>query len=560
MNGAPGTWYLAPGVGRFWAVWGNTGILRFAQNDGCWGRDVSSGKDVSGKDIGGVPFNRIVEGNTVGLFGGVEDEDGCDGVERLGGKLHVEGGAVLGELERLVGGVGEEVGSGDLAGHLVDVEGAGPVEDFDVDLVAFGGGAPVPGGGEFGLAVVAFFGGAEGSGGSIEDRWAGAVDGLAVDLHPLAYLLETLDFRLRDDAVGVGADVEEVVAALAGDVDEVAEEGLGGLEVGVEGLVTPGVVDGHAGLPVSAGEALGGDVLLGGLGVALVGSAETVVPDEVGVLVEEGDDLGGALRSHVLCRRVEPDDDRVVLVVVEELFDLGDGFLVEVVVEAAILGFIPVVVGSVAVSRGVGGAAGVGPVLVLRVVEAELDALLAALFGEFFEGVALEGSGGDDVEGIDLGVEHGEAVVVLGGDDDVLHAGGLGEGDDVVGAEAGGVELRGEGLVVGDGDGGAVHDPFADAGNLLAVPGSGGDGVESPVNEHAEAGITPPGHAGVSLSGSLLVLDGGDGMVDGGGVSLGALELRIGQRGGGEKEAGCDASVQELHGVFLEVNFAAREL
>ena len=91
-----------------------------------------------------------------------------------------------------------------------------------------------------------------------------------------------------------------------------------------------------------------------------------------------------------------------------------------------------------------GGAAGGGPVLRLRVVEAELDALLAALFGEFFEGIALEGRGVDDVEGIGLGVEHGEAVVVFGGDDDVLHAGGLGERDDVVGVEAGGIELAGE--------------------------------------------------------------------------------------------------------------------
>ena len=47
-------------------------------------------------------------------------------------------------------------------------------------------------------------------------------------------------------------------------------------------------------------------------------------------------------------------------------------------------------------------------------------------------GIALERRGGDDVEGVGLRVEHGEAIVVLGGDDDVLHAGGFGEGDDVV--------------------------------------------------------------------------------------------------------------------------------
>ena len=189
---------------------------------------------------------------------------------------------------------------------------------------------------------------------------------------------------------------------------------------------------------------------------------------------------------------VEPDDGGEVAVVGEELFELGDGLGVEVGVEVAVLCGVPVVGGGVVVAGLEGGAAGSGPVLVLRVVEAELDALLAALFGEFVEGVAFEGSGGDDVEGVGLGVEHGEAVVVLGGDDDVLHAGGFGEGDDVVGAEAGGVELWGEGFVVGDGDGGVVHDPLADAGDLLAVPGAGGDGVEAPVDEHAEAGFAPP--------------------------------------------------------------------
>ena len=232
---------------------------------------------------------------------------------------------------------------------------------------------------------------------------------------------------------------------------------------------------------------------------------------------------------------VEPDDDGVLLVVFEELFDLGDGLVVEVVVEAAVLCLVPVAGGLVVVAADDGGAAGGGPILRLRVVEAEFDALLAALFGEFFERVALEGGGGDDVEGVDLGVEHGEAVVVFGGDDDVLHAGGFGEGDDVVRAEAGGVELGGEGFVVGDGDGGVVHDPLADAGDLLAVPCAGGDGVEAPVDEHAEAGFAPPLHAGVFLGGGFGVLDGGDGVVDGGGVGWGACELRVGD-GGGEEE------------------------
>lgn len=181
----------------------------------------------------------------------------------------------------------------------------------------------------------------ETSGGDVKDRGAGAVDGLAIDLEPLAQLLEAVTPGLRDDALGVGPDVQEMVASLAGDVDEVAEEGLGGFEVGVVVLADPGVVDGHAGLPIAAREALRGDVLLGCFGVALVSPSQAVVPDEVRVLVENLDNLGGTLRGH-LPRCVEPDDDWIVLVVVEELFNLGDGLFVKVIIETAILGLVTV--------------------------------------------------------------------------------------------------------------------------------------------------------------------------------------------------------------------------
>ena len=100
------------------------------------------------------------------------------------------------------------------------------------------------------------FSSGEGAGRDVEEGGFGVVDGFAVDLEPLAHLAEALGFGGGDDAVRVGADVEEIVAAFAGDVDEVAEEGFGGLEVGVVGFVAPGVVHGHAGLPVAAGEAL----------------------------------------------------------------------------------------------------------------------------------------------------------------------------------------------------------------------------------------------------------------------------------------------------------------
>ena len=151
-----------------------------------------------------------------------------------------------------------------------------------------------------------------------------------------------------------------------------------------------------------------------------------------------------------------------------------------------------------------------------------------ALVRQLAQWVAMKGRGVDDVERIGLGVEHGEAVVVLGGDDDVLHAGGLGQRHHIMRIEAGGLNLRRQSLVVGDRDRAVVHDPFADARNLLAVPRAGGNGVEAPVDEHAEAGVAPPAHARVPLGRRLRVLDCSHRMVRIGGNVL-VLGLRPGR-------------------------------
>jgi hypothetical protein len=60
--------------------------------------------------------------------------------------LDVEAFAGVSQHEGFVGGVGEEVGAGYVAGEFVEMEGGGggPLEDFEVDLVGGGGGAPVP--------------------------------------------------------------------------------------------------------------------------------------------------------------------------------------------------------------------------------------------------------------------------------------------------------------------------------------------------------------------------------------------------------------------------------
>ena len=62
-------------------------------------------------------------------------------------------------------------------------------------------------------------------------------------------------------------------------------------------------------------------------------------------------------------------------------------------------------------------------------------------------GVERDVGPGDAKVGL-LGVEHAEAVVVLGGEDDVLHAGGLGHACPSGGVEPGGIERAGQSPVI----------------------------------------------------------------------------------------------------------------
>ena len=173
----------------------------------------------------------------------------------------------------------------------------------------------------------------------------------------------------------------------------------------------------------------------------------------------------------------------------------------------------------------VGVATGRGPILVLGVVEAQLDSLLAAFLGQLLKRVALERRRIDDVERVRLRIEHREAVVMLRGDHDVFHARRLGQRNNIVGAEARWVELRCQCLVIRYRDRGIVHDPLADARNLLTVPGAGRDRIQPPMDEHAKARLAPPLHPRIALSGRLGVLNGGNWMMRRLHIRLAALQL-----------------------------------
>src|SRR3954454_1649193 len=283
-----------------------------------------------------------------------------------------------------------------------------------------------------------------------DDPWADAVDGLAVDEHPIGDFPETLLLLDGQLAVRLGADVEEQVAALGAGLVEEADQLVPGLIGLVARLILPGRAHGDARLPRSF-ERDAGNVLLGRRhGAAGDDCARLRLPRDL------AETLGSAVEE----------DDVDVAVLCHELFHLG---LIEGE-EAGVFG------------RGELGSAVDGEVVLVepaevvrREVEAGRDALRAERAHYGAEDVLTERGVHDAVRGR-FGGPHGEARVVLGGEHDIADSREFGENGPVLGIELAGVERLREvgeesaGVVVG----GAGEGGGGDRGGV----GGGGAGEE----------------------------------------------------------------------------------
>src|SRR5262249_44294890 len=149
---------------------------------------------------------------------------------------------------------------------------------------------------------------------------------------------------------------------LGDDVDQVVNERSSRLPILVVALVTPGVVHGHAGFPVAVLKAGRRDELLGGLGVAVVAASQAVVGEEPWPKGSELVKRLGAIGVHPL-RRIPPED--VGPKTSENLAHLGHGDLLQVIVEASLMSFVPAIPLLVAAFA----AAGMVPILGLRIVQ-----------------------------------------------------------------------------------------------------------------------------------------------------------------------------------------------
>src|SRR5215469_1095533 len=112
----------------------------------------------------------------------------------------------------------------------------------------------------------------------------------------------------------------------------------------------------------------------------------------------------------------------------------------------------------------------------LGVIEEQLDSLAVALVGQHFQGILLVGRARDDVPVGDFGVEHRKAVMMAGGDGDVLHARGFGQRDPGAGVEFLRIEEQRQAIVFLYRELAIVEYPLAVAENA----------VDAPMNEHSE--------------------------------------------------------------------------
>ena len=132
----------------------------------------------------------------------------------------------------------------------------------------------------------------------------------------------------------------------------------------------------------------------------------------------------------------------------------------------------------------------------MGVIDAELDAVLIAGGVEFSQGIATESACLGDIVVVDFRVEHRHAVMVHRSNDDIAHASVLRGANPLVGIEGSRIERLHDLFKVGVAfDFCYALDVLGVALDLLASPFACQRGVDAPVDEHAKAGLAPPGQA-----------------------------------------------------------------
>ena len=131
----------------------------------------------------------------------------------------------------------------------------------------------------------------------------------------------------------------------------------------------------------------------------------------------------------------------------------------------------------------------------MGIVDAELYTGLGTGFRQLSYGVAIERCVVHDVVIADPRIIHGEAVMMFGRDDDVFHAGLLGQCHPLLGIEIGRVECGRDCPVFLHRDLELLHDPlrYIPLFYSISLPFAPEYGIGPPMNEHPELAVLEPG-------------------------------------------------------------------
>ena len=320
----------------------------------------------------------------------------------------------------------------------------------------------------------------------------------------LRQAVQDVDCGDGETAELVRADVEHVIRADRGALRLDAEDLLHALVVRVGRTVPPAVVHRPHRLVELAGLGLVRDLVVVRREVVTKVVADPPV-DEAARLVfpHEVAEAPRLLFRH-RHRHVEPDEAEVA-VLRQDLLRLRNRLLGEVALEVigGVVGEVPVVpplavllapdLAVAGVVHPAPAAVRIAPVEVLRVIEPELYARRAARLGDLLEGIAPERRRVHDVVLRHLRAVHREAVVVLRGDDEVLHPRVPRPLHPVHRIEQHRVERLRERRVLPVRNAVAVHDPLAVGMEARpALPFAAEERVEPPVRHHPELRLPEP--------------------------------------------------------------------
>ena len=281
-------------------------------------------------------------------------------------------------------------------------------------------------------------------------RASGAVDGFTVHLPPSG------DAFKNGDVLGINitrahrADVHQQIAAARRGLGQQLDEMGRRLVQIIKRIPAVGFIGGGNAFPDAVvRRKIGGAV--GGVVIIPPAAYEPAADDHVRVRRAHG-----LHDAQVFCGRqfaggVEPENGGMIQA--DQFTQLRDGFFIHVLAGlghefrpleppvhaaefliAARIGLIPVVAGGV----------GIRPVKGLRIIKSELDPILVAGGAEIGHRIMMPRGGVHDVVIIHFRGPHRKAVMMLGGDDDVFHAGIPGEAHPGIGVKVGGIEFTGD--------------------------------------------------------------------------------------------------------------------